>query len=96
MVAVKLKLTWNISSIRLEERLCHVRVKDIHDLEDMINDILKRRDRKSKRAPVVKMVAVDAIVDGTKVQGATTVGMIAVETSRHTGQGLPWQKRYLI
>ncbi|OWZ07475.1 hypothetical protein PHMEG_00020124 [Phytophthora megakarya] len=33
----------------LEERLCHVRVKDIHDLEDMINDILKRRDRKSKR-----------------------------------------------
>ncbi|OWY93738.1 hypothetical protein PHMEG_00036755 [Phytophthora megakarya] len=33
----------------LEERLCHVRVKDIHDLKDMINDILKRRDRKSKR-----------------------------------------------
>ncbi|OWZ06921.1 hypothetical protein PHMEG_00020761 [Phytophthora megakarya] len=33
----------------LEERLCHVRVKDIHDLEDMINDILKRRDQKSKR-----------------------------------------------
>ncbi|OWY91784.1 hypothetical protein PHMEG_00039494, partial [Phytophthora megakarya] len=33
----------------LEERLCHVRVKDIHDLEDMINDISKRRDRKSKR-----------------------------------------------
>ncbi|OWY98701.1 LOW QUALITY PROTEIN: hypothetical protein PHMEG_00030471 [Phytophthora megakarya] len=31
----------------LEERLCHVRVKDIHDLEDMINDILKRRDRKN-------------------------------------------------
>ncbi|OWZ11270.1 LOW QUALITY PROTEIN: hypothetical protein PHMEG_00015735 [Phytophthora megakarya] len=25
----------------LEERLCHVRVKDVHDLEDMINDILK-------------------------------------------------------
>ncbi|OWZ00386.1 hypothetical protein PHMEG_00028434 [Phytophthora megakarya] len=33
----------------LEECLCHVRVKDIHDLEAMINDILKRRDRKSKR-----------------------------------------------
>ncbi|OWZ13654.1 hypothetical protein PHMEG_00012981 [Phytophthora megakarya] len=33
----------------LEERLCHVRVKDIHDLENMINDILKRRDRKTKR-----------------------------------------------
>ncbi|OWY97219.1 LOW QUALITY PROTEIN: hypothetical protein PHMEG_00032309 [Phytophthora megakarya] len=33
----------------LEERLCHVRVKDIHDLEGMVNDILKRRDRKSKR-----------------------------------------------
>ncbi|OWY94649.1 hypothetical protein PHMEG_00035564 [Phytophthora megakarya] len=33
----------------LEERLRHVRVKDIHDLEDMINDILKRRERKSKR-----------------------------------------------
>ncbi|OWY90706.1 hypothetical protein PHMEG_00041042 [Phytophthora megakarya] len=38
----------------LEERLCHVRVKDIHDLEDMINDILKRRDRKSKRDSSVK------------------------------------------
>ncbi|OWY98878.1 hypothetical protein PHMEG_00030234 [Phytophthora megakarya] len=33
----------------LEECLCHVQVKDIHDLEDMINDIFKRRDRKSKR-----------------------------------------------
>ncbi|OWZ04165.1 LOW QUALITY PROTEIN: hypothetical protein PHMEG_00023980, partial [Phytophthora megakarya] len=38
----------------LEERLCHVRVKDIHDLEDMINDILKRHDRKSKRDPSVR------------------------------------------
>ncbi|OWY96318.1 hypothetical protein PHMEG_00033442, partial [Phytophthora megakarya] len=38
----------------LEERLCHVRVKDIHDLEDMINDILKRRDRKSKRDSSVR------------------------------------------
>ncbi|POM64293.1 Hypothetical protein PHPALM_20200 [Phytophthora palmivora] len=28
----------------LEERLCHVRVKDIHDLEDMVNDILRRRE----------------------------------------------------
>ncbi|OWY94245.1 hypothetical protein PHMEG_00036081 [Phytophthora megakarya] len=33
----------------LEGRLCHVRVIDILDLEEMINDILKRRDRKSKR-----------------------------------------------
>ncbi|OWY93049.1 hypothetical protein PHMEG_00037693, partial [Phytophthora megakarya] len=31
----------------LEERLCHVRVKDIHDLEDMINDILKRLNETS-------------------------------------------------
>ncbi|OWZ00734.1 hypothetical protein PHMEG_00028015, partial [Phytophthora megakarya] len=38
----------------LEERLCHVRVKDVHDLEDMINDILKRRDRKSKRDSSVR------------------------------------------
>ncbi|OWY96926.1 hypothetical protein PHMEG_00032678, partial [Phytophthora megakarya] len=38
----------------LEERLCHVRVKDIHDLEDMINDILKRRDRKSKHDSSVR------------------------------------------
>ncbi|OWY99670.1 LOW QUALITY PROTEIN: hypothetical protein PHMEG_00029294 [Phytophthora megakarya] len=38
----------------LEERLCHVRVKDIHDLEDMINDILKRRDQKSKRDSSVR------------------------------------------
>ncbi|OWY96577.1 hypothetical protein PHMEG_00033125 [Phytophthora megakarya] len=29
----------------LDERLYHVRVKDIHDVEDMINDIVKRRDR---------------------------------------------------
>ncbi|POM80183.1 Hypothetical protein PHPALM_2012, partial [Phytophthora palmivora] len=34
----------------LEERLCHVRVKDIHDLEDMVNDILRRRERKTSRA----------------------------------------------
>ncbi|OWZ09747.1 LOW QUALITY PROTEIN: hypothetical protein PHMEG_00017507 [Phytophthora megakarya] len=34
---------------RLEERLCHVRVKDIHDLEDMFNAILKRRVWKPKR-----------------------------------------------
>ncbi|EGZ26933.1 hypothetical protein PHYSODRAFT_320802 [Phytophthora sojae] len=33
----------------LEERLCHVMVKGIHDLEDMINDILRHRDRKSTR-----------------------------------------------
>ncbi|OWZ14264.1 hypothetical protein PHMEG_00012288 [Phytophthora megakarya] len=38
----------------LEERLCHVRVNDIHDLEDMINDILKRRDRKTKRETSAK------------------------------------------
>ncbi|OWZ22832.1 hypothetical protein PHMEG_0002386 [Phytophthora megakarya] len=38
----------------LEERLCHVRVKDIHGLEDMVNDILKRRDRKSKRDSSVR------------------------------------------
>ncbi|OWZ04944.1 hypothetical protein PHMEG_00023057, partial [Phytophthora megakarya] len=39
---------------RLEERLCHVRVKDFHDLEDMINAILKRRDWKSKRDSSVR------------------------------------------
>ncbi|EGZ24289.1 hypothetical protein PHYSODRAFT_260223 [Phytophthora sojae] len=33
----------------LEDRLCHVQVKSIHDLEDMINDILRHRDRKSNR-----------------------------------------------
>ncbi|OWY93415.1 hypothetical protein PHMEG_00037202, partial [Phytophthora megakarya] len=38
----------------LEARLCHVLVKDIHDLEDMINDILRRRDRKSKRDSSVR------------------------------------------
>ncbi|OWZ09760.1 hypothetical protein PHMEG_00017489 [Phytophthora megakarya] len=38
----------------LEEHPCHVRVKDIHDLEDMINDILKSRDRKSKRESSVR------------------------------------------
>ncbi|OWZ11597.1 hypothetical protein PHMEG_00015362 [Phytophthora megakarya] len=38
----------------LEGRLCHVRVRAIHDLEDMINDILKRRDRKTKRDPSVR------------------------------------------
>ncbi|OWZ01444.1 hypothetical protein PHMEG_00027162 [Phytophthora megakarya] len=38
----------------LEECLYHVRVEDIHDLEDMINDILKHRDRKSKRDSSVR------------------------------------------
>ncbi|EGZ29527.1 hypothetical protein PHYSODRAFT_252611 [Phytophthora sojae] len=33
----------------LEGRMCHVRVKCIHDLEDMISDILRHRDRKSTR-----------------------------------------------
>ncbi|POM68201.1 LOW QUALITY PROTEIN: Hypothetical protein PHPALM_15666 [Phytophthora palmivora] len=33
----------------LEERLCHVQVKDIHDLEDMVNDILRRWERKTSR-----------------------------------------------
>ncbi|OWY92667.1 LOW QUALITY PROTEIN: hypothetical protein PHMEG_00038241 [Phytophthora megakarya] len=75
----------------LEERLCHVRVKDIHDLEDMINDILKRRDRKSKRDS--SMVAVDVTAAGMMTQGATTVGTIVVEMSRRIGQGLPSLKR---
>ncbi|OWZ03431.1 hypothetical protein PHMEG_00024839 [Phytophthora megakarya] len=38
----------------LKERLFHVRVKDIHDLEDMINNILKRREWKSKRDSSVR------------------------------------------
>uniref|UniRef100_H3H486 Peptidase A2 domain-containing protein n=1 Tax=Phytophthora ramorum TaxID=164328 RepID=H3H486_PHYRM len=38
----------------LEERLCHVQVKNIHDLEDMINDILRRRERKSGRESSVR------------------------------------------
>ncbi|GMF55303.1 unnamed protein product [Phytophthora fragariaefolia] len=31
----------------LERRLCHLRVKDIHELEDIINDILKSEERGS-------------------------------------------------
>ncbi|KAE9192808.1 hypothetical protein PF002_g24090 [Phytophthora fragariae] len=38
----------------LEERLCHARVKDIHDLEEMINDILRSRERKTAREPSVR------------------------------------------
>ncbi|KAE8961819.1 hypothetical protein PR001_g29921 [Phytophthora rubi] len=33
----------------LERRICHVRVKDIHELEDMINDILKSEERRTPR-----------------------------------------------
>ncbi|GMF45070.1 unnamed protein product [Phytophthora fragariaefolia] len=33
----------------LERRLCHLRVKDIHELEDIINDILKSEERGSTR-----------------------------------------------
>ncbi|KAG6614614.1 uncharacterized protein IUM83_04154 [Phytophthora cinnamomi] len=33
----------------LERRLCHVRVKDIHELEDMINDILRLEERGQSR-----------------------------------------------
>ncbi|KAE9172672.1 hypothetical protein PF005_g26600 [Phytophthora fragariae] len=33
----------------LEYRLCHVRVKDIHELEDMINAILKSEERGTSR-----------------------------------------------
>ncbi|OWY99537.1 hypothetical protein PHMEG_00029445 [Phytophthora megakarya] len=54
----------------LEECLCHVRVKDIHDLDDMITSILKRRHRKPKREtsarrPTVTTMVGDAMVDGT-------------------------------
>ncbi|KAE9172194.1 hypothetical protein PF004_g27337 [Phytophthora fragariae] len=38
----------------LEERLCHARVKDIHDLDEMINDILRSRERKTAREPSVR------------------------------------------
>ncbi|KAE8983456.1 hypothetical protein PF011_g21177 [Phytophthora fragariae] len=37
----------------LEERLCHARVKGIHDLEEMINDILRSRELKTAREPSV-------------------------------------------
>ncbi|GMF31668.1 unnamed protein product [Phytophthora fragariaefolia] len=37
------------SGLRLERRLCHLRVKDIHELEDIINDILKSEERSSTR-----------------------------------------------
>ncbi|GMF23798.1 unnamed protein product [Phytophthora fragariaefolia] len=33
----------------LERRLCHLRVKDTHELEDSINDILKSEERSSTR-----------------------------------------------
>ncbi|POM76328.1 Hypothetical protein PHPALM_6441 [Phytophthora palmivora] len=45
----------------LEERLCHVRVKDIHDLEDMVNDILRRRER----APRVRETVI-VVIDTTE------------------------------
>ncbi|KAE8874832.1 hypothetical protein PF005_g19742 [Phytophthora fragariae] len=38
----------------LEERLCHARVKDIHDLDKKINDILRSRERKTAREPSVR------------------------------------------
>ncbi|OWZ10163.1 hypothetical protein PHMEG_00017031 [Phytophthora megakarya] len=38
----------------LKERLCNVRVKGIHDRENIINDILKCRDRKKKRDSSVR------------------------------------------
>ncbi|POM69076.1 Hypothetical protein PHPALM_14681 [Phytophthora palmivora] len=37
----------------LEKRLCHVRVKDIHDLEDMVNDILRCKE------PNVSVISAD-------------------------------------
>ncbi|KAE9183229.1 hypothetical protein PF005_g22172 [Phytophthora fragariae] len=38
----------------LEGRLYHAPVKDIHDLEEMINDILRSRERKTAREPSVR------------------------------------------
>ncbi|GMF47143.1 unnamed protein product [Phytophthora fragariaefolia] len=37
------------SGLRLERRMCHLRVKDIHELEDIINDIPKSEARNSTR-----------------------------------------------
>ncbi|OWZ04706.1 hypothetical protein PHMEG_00023342 [Phytophthora megakarya] len=38
----------------LAERLCNVRVRDIHDLETMIHNILRRKERKSSREPTAR------------------------------------------
>ncbi|KAE9068258.1 hypothetical protein PF010_g27131 [Phytophthora fragariae] len=38
----------------LEERLCYLRVRDIHELEDMIDNILRYRERQSAREPSLR------------------------------------------
>ncbi|GMF34579.1 unnamed protein product [Phytophthora lilii] len=45
----KTKRQWSLLSVAFIKRLCHIRVKDIHELEEMIMDILKIDERKSTR-----------------------------------------------
>ncbi|GMF28153.1 unnamed protein product [Phytophthora fragariaefolia] len=45
----------------LERRLCHLRVKDIHELEDIINDILTSEERSSCEAASSEVSEVTAI-----------------------------------
>ncbi|EGZ29374.1 hypothetical protein PHYSODRAFT_322898 [Phytophthora sojae] len=64
----------------LEDRLCHVRVKSIHDLENMINDILRHRDRSRpanhrSTAPAVKMTVAVA------TQGRTMIIEVVIAVS---------------
>ncbi|KAE9184957.1 hypothetical protein PF002_g26291 [Phytophthora fragariae] len=68
----------------LEERLCHARVKDIHDLEEMINDILRSRERKAAREPSTALNIRASDGDHEDSQSARGYGRDATEAgSQH-------------
>ncbi|POM72996.1 Hypothetical protein PHPALM_10204, partial [Phytophthora palmivora] len=62
----------------LEGRLCHVRVKDIHDLEDMVNDILRRRERPDQTAQTRAIMVMTAQGHLATTNGAGTAADVPV------------------
>ncbi|KAE9276610.1 hypothetical protein PR003_g29015 [Phytophthora rubi] len=74
----------------LEGRLCHAPVKDIHDLEEMINDILRSRERKTAREPSVRRHRSQdddrrRETGRTRVRGAVSVANDVTETMVDAG-----------
>ncbi|OWY96534.1 LOW QUALITY PROTEIN: hypothetical protein PHMEG_00033177 [Phytophthora megakarya] len=69
----------------LEERLCPVRVRDIHDLETMINDILRRRERhlENRRhgSRIAERTLAGATMNGPKIRGVVIAAIGVVMTS---------------
>ncbi|GMF40021.1 unnamed protein product [Phytophthora fragariaefolia] len=94
----------------LGRRLCHVRVRDIHELEEMITDILRIEERSSTRdsshrtnPQEVAIIHADVKTDATTTRGTTitrrtdeTETMIDAVTTHEIRQEFPRQRPRLL